>query len=213
MNGSTKFLIVDDHAVLRQGLKYILAESYPDAGFSEARNGSEMFRCLCQGSWDMVILDINMPDRSGLELLKDLRQDYPDLPVLMLSAHSEEQYAMRVLKAGAAGFLTKGSAPEEFAHAVRHVLGGGKYVSPALAEKLAAHLASDRDKAPHELLSDREFQVLCLIAAGKTPTEIADALGLSVKTISTFRTRMFTKLNMRNDAELTHYALENGLLA
>jgi DNA-binding NarL/FixJ family response regulator len=158
------------------------------------------------------MLDINIPGTSGLEILKDIKQEYPALPVLMLSAHSEDQYAMRVLKGGAAGFLTKGSAPEELVQAVRKVLGGGKYVSPALAEKLASHLDTKRDGPPHELLSDREFQVLRLIASGKTPTEIAADLSLSVKTISTFRTRILAKLDMRNSSELTHYAIDNGLL-
>jgi len=213
MNATRKFLIVDDHDVVRQGLKSILARAHPGAHLAEAQNAMEAFSYLRQHEWDLVILDIHIPGTSGLEILKDLRQEYPALPVLMLSAHSEDQYALRVLKAGASGFLTKGSATEELAQAVRKVLGGGKYISPALAEKLACHFDTHRDKPPHELLSDREFQVLCLIASGRTPTEIAEALSLSVKTISTFRTRILTKLDMRNSAELTHYALENGLLA
>jgi DNA-binding NarL/FixJ family response regulator len=203
---------VDDHDVVRQGLKSILAQAHPGARLGEARNASEALSKLRQQEWDLVILDINFPGTSGLAILEDLKREAPSLPVLMLSAHSEDQYAMRVLKAGAAGFLTKGSASEQLVLAVRKVLGGGKYISPALAEKLATQLDVNRDRPPHELLSDREYQVLCLIASGHTPTEIAGALSLSVKTISTFRTRILTKLNMRNSAELTHYALKNGLL-
>jgi DNA-binding NarL/FixJ family response regulator len=212
MSGSRQFLIVDDHDVVRQGLKSILAEAHPGARLSEARNAMEVFNHLREHECDLVILDIHIPGTSGLEILKDLKQEHPGVPVLMLSAHSEDQYAMRVLKAGASGFLSKGSASEELVQAVRKVLGGGKYISPALAEKLAAHLDATTDKPTHELLSDREFQVLCLIASGKSPTEIAESLSLSVKTISTFRTRILTKLHMRNSAELTHYAIENGLL-
>lgn len=212
MRGSRQFLIVDDHAIVRQGLISILSPAHPGAHLGEAENAMEAFSHLRRHECDLVILDINLPGTSGLEILTDLRQAYPDLPILILSGHSEDQYAMRALKAGAAGFLSKGSAPEELVLAVRKVLGGGKYVSPVLAEKLASSMDVNRDKPPHELLSDREYQVLCLIASGKTPTEIAEALSLSVKTISTFRTRILAKLAMRNSAELTHYALENGLL-
>jgi two-component system invasion response regulator UvrY len=211
-NAAPRFLIVDDHAVVRQGLKAILAQAYPGASIGEAQSAMEVWSHLRRHPWNLVILDIHMPGTSGLEILKDFRQEYPYLPVLMLSAHSEDQYAMRVLKAGAAGFLSKGSASEELVKAVEKVLSGGKYISPTLAEKLATQLQRDHGKEPHALLSDREFQVLCLIASGKTPTEIAEELSLSVKTISTFRTRILAKLDMRNSAELTHYALENGLL-
>jgi len=212
MNTNRSFLVVDDHEVVRQGLKTILAEAHTGARLGEAQSAMEVWSYLRQHECDLVILDIHIPGTSGLEILKDLRQTYPNLPVLMLSAHSEDQYAMRVLKAGAAGFLAKSSASQELVQAVRKVLGGGKYISPALAEKLASNLDENRDKSPHELLSDREFQVLRLIASGKTPTEIAEALSLSVKTISTFRTRILAKVGMRNSAELTHYAIENGLL-
>lgn len=207
-----QILIVDDHAVVRQGLKAILAQAYPGAQLSEAQNAMEVFAYLRQTSCALIILDIHLPGTSGLEILKDLKQEYSYVPVLMLSAHSEDQYAMRVLKAGASGFLTKSSASEELVQAASKVLGGGKYVTPALAEKLAANLGKSGDGAPHEALSDREYQVLCLIASGKTPTEIAAELCLSVKTISTFRTRILAKLDLRNSAELTHYAMENGLI-
>ena len=209
---SKQILVVDDHAVVRQGLKAILAQAYPDTQLSEAQNAMEVFSYLRQNSCALIILDIHLPGTSGLEILKDLKQGYSYIPVLMLSAHLEDQYAMRVLKAGASGFLTKSSASEDLVQAVAKVLGGGKYVSPALAEKLAASLGKNTGQPSHELLSDREYQVLCLIASGKTPTEIAAELALSVKTISTFRTRILAKLGMRNSAELTHYSMENGLI-
>ena len=207
-----RILIVDDHAVVRQGLKHILAEDFREAVFGEAQNGTELFRYLHQQVWDIVILDINMPGSSGLDLLKDIKQDHPGLPVLVLSMHSEEQYAIRVLKAGGSGFMTKDLAADELVVAIRKVLTGGKYASPAVAEQLLFQVETDRDKLPHETLSDREFQVLCLIASGHTPTEIAASLALSIKTISTYRARILAKMNMRNNAELTHYVLENHLL-
>jgi two-component system invasion response regulator UvrY len=211
-NAVRKILIADDHAVVRQGLKSILAEAYPGAVFAEAENGIDVLRYLRNRDWDIVILDISMPGRSGLEVLKDIKYEHPQLPVLILSVHPEDQYAVRVLHAGAAGFLSKGSAPEELIQAVGKVLGGGKYISASVAEKLVPHLETQHARAPHEQLSDREFQVLCLLASGKTPTEIAESLALSVKTISTFRTRILTKMNMRNNAELAHYAIEHKLV-
>ena len=212
MPESRRFLIVDDHAVVRRGVMYLLAEAYPGTVLVEAQSGKELMSQLRQQTFDIVLLDINMPDFSGLELLKDIGVEYPHTPVLILSGHSEDQYAVRVIKAGARGYLNKEAAPEELIMAVRKVLGGGKYISAALAEKLASHLVVDRDKPPHELLSDREYQVLTLIASGKTPTEIAEALALSVKTISTFRSRILGKLDMNTSAELTHYALRHGLV-
>lgn len=212
MSEIRKILIVDDHAIVRQGLKGLLAEAFPGALVGEAQNAVEFYKHLRNPIWNLVILDINMPDGNGLELLKVLRQEHRYLPVLILSAHSEDQYAVRALKAGASGFLTKSSAPEQLVQAVHKVLSGGKYISPAQAERLASHLETGHDGPLHEALSDREFQVLRLIAAGKTPTEIADALSLSVKTISTFRTRILGKMKMRNSSQLTQYALQNGLL-
>jgi DNA-binding NarL/FixJ family response regulator len=212
MNRLLRILIVDDHAVVRRGLKEIVAEEFHNALFGEAQNGAELHRLIRNQTWDVVILDINMPGRGGLELLKDLKQIHPGLPVLVLSGHSEDQYAIRVVKAGGAGYIPKETAPDELVTAIKRVLAGGKYVSAAVAQKLLFQLESDRDKKPHETLSDREFQVLRLMASGKTPTEIAAALALNVKTISTFRTRILTKMNMRNSAELTRYALENHLL-
>jgi two-component system invasion response regulator UvrY len=212
MSATRSFLIVDDHAVVRHGLRTILAEAYGGAIFGEAENGSEALKHLRQRDWDIVILDINLPDRSGLEVLKDIKYEHPELPVLMLSVHSEDQYAVRVIKAGASGFLTKGSAPEELVQAIRKVLGGGKYITPALAEKLASHIRDGHERLAHEGLSDREFQVLCHIASGKTPSQIADELSLSVKTISTFRSRILAKMQLHTNAELTRYAYENNLI-
>jgi two-component system, NarL family, invasion response regulator UvrY len=207
-----RFLLVDDHTIVRQGLKHILAEEWPGATFGEACNALELLPLFRRESWNAVLLDINMPGRSGLDVLRDLRSEKPGTPVLVLSAHPEDQYAVRVLKAGAAGYLTKESAPDELIKAIRHVMNGGKYVSASLAEQLALGLVQGSDKAPHETLSDREYQVLCGIASGKTVSQIADDLMLSVKTISTFRARVLAKMNMQNNAELTHYAIQHGLV-
>ena len=178
----------------------------------EAQNAQELFALTREQAWDIAILDVSMPGRGGLEILKDLKTEYPTRPVLILSVHPEDQYAVRALKAGASGYLSKDSAPGELVIAIRKALQGGKYVSPTLAEKLAYNLAPEVDRSPHELLSDREFQVLCRIASGKTVGEIADEMALSVKTISTYRTRILQKMNLRNNAELTHYAIQNGLV-
>lgn len=205
-------LIVDDHAMLRRGLRMILSEEWPRANFGEAGSVPELIQLLRKANWDIVLLDINLPGRSGLDALKDIKHDFPRLPVLVLSGHSEDQYALRVLRAGASGYMTKESAPDELISAIRKVMGGGRYVSATLAEKLAFGLTGEQDKPPHERLSDREYEVLCLIASGKTPSEIADELSLSVKTISTFRTRILSKLSMKTNAEITHYAIQNELV-
>ena len=207
-----KILIADDHAVVRRGLKQILAEEPNMAVFGEACNAQEVLKNVREQNWDIVILDITMPDRSGLEVLKELKNIRPKLPVLILSIHPEEQYAVRVLKAGAAGYMTKESAPEELVKAIRKVLRGGKYISPSLAEKLAFDLETDSEKPLHETLSDREYQVMCMIASGKTVKEIAKKLYLSVKTISTHRARILGKMKMKTNAELTHYAIKNRLV-
>ncbi len=205
-------LIADDHAVVRQGLKQILEEQ-PDMRIAgEAQNGGEVLDLLATGSPDVVLMDISMPGRNGLEILKDIRRLRPKLPVLILSMHPESQYALRALKNGAAGYITKDSAPEELVTAVRHAVGGRKYVSASLAEKLAVELERPSAQALHESLSDRELQILCLIASGKTPTGIAEELSLSVKTVSTYRTRILQKMNMKNSAELTTYAITNKLV-
>jgi len=207
-----KILIADDHAVVRRGLKQILAEEPNMAVFGEACNAQEVLKNVREQNWDIVILDITMPDRSGLEVLKELKNIRPKLPVLILSIHPEEQYAVRVLKAGAAGYMTKESAPEELVKAVRKVIRGSKYISPSLAEKLAFDLETDSEKPLHETLSDREYQVMCMIASGKTVKEIAKKLYLSVKTISTHRARILGKMKMKTNAELTHYAIKNRLV-
>jgi two-component system invasion response regulator UvrY len=205
-------LIADDHAVVRQGLKQILGDTPEMLVAGEATNGQEVLDKVRAEPWDVVVLDISMPDRSGLDVLKQLRSERPKLPVLVLSMHSEDQYAVRVLKAGASGYLTKDSAPDELVKAIRKVVSGGTYVSSFLAEKLAFEIGTDSSRLPHETLSDREFQVLRLIAAGKSVTEIAAELYLSVKTVSTYRARMLEKMNLGTTAELIHYALQNHLI-
>jgi DNA-binding NarL/FixJ family response regulator len=207
-----KILIADDHAIVREGLKQIVAEQSDMIVAGEAHNAQGVLDLLQKQEWDVVVLDINMPGRSGLDVLKEIKQQHPKLPVLVLSVHPEDQYGLRVLKAGAAGFMNKESAPAELVSAIRKVYRGGKYVSASLAERLAFHLEEDIDRPLHEALSDREFQVMCLIASGKTTTEIAQKLNLSVKTISTYRARILEKMKMKSNAELTHYAIQYGLV-
>jgi two-component system, NarL family, invasion response regulator UvrY len=207
-----RVLIADDHAVVRQGLKQILGDTPEMLVAGEATNGQDVLDRVRAETWDVVVLDISMPDRSGLDILKELQSERPKLPVLVLSMYSEDQYAIRVLKAGASGYLTKDSAADELVKAIRKVVSGGRYVSTSLAEKLAFELGSDSSRLPHEALSDREFQVLRLIAAGKSVKEIAAELSLSVKTISTYRTRMLEKMNLGTNAELIHYAIQNHLI-
>jgi len=208
-----KILIADDHPIVRQGLKQILADEPDMAVGGEARHSREVLLLVRKGNWDIVVLDLTMPGRGGLDVLRELKQAHPKLPVLVLSMHSEDQYEVRAFKAGAAGYLTKESAPEKLVKAVRKILSGGKYVSPSLAEKLALDLERRNSKALYESLSDREHQVLCMIASGKTVKEIAAELFLSVKTISTFRSRILKKMKMKNNAQLTHYAIERRLVA
>src|ERR1051326_3932884 len=207
-----RILLADDHAVVRHGLKQILADEFKRATFGEARNAQEALNLVWKESWDVAILDITMPGRSGLEVLKEIKKSRPKLPVLVLSMHPEDQFAVRILKIGASGYMTKESAPNELVGAVKKVIAGGRYVSPSLAEKMASYLAIDVQTPPHERLSDREFLVLRLIGSGKTPTAIGKELGLSVNTISTYRMRILEKMDMANNAELTHYAIQNNLL-
>jgi DNA-binding NarL/FixJ family response regulator len=206
-----KILLADDHAVVRHGLKQILTDEFKRATFGEARNTREALDLVWKQDWDVVVLDITMPGRSGLDALREIKKSKPRLPVLVLSMHPENQFAVRVLKAGASGYMTKESAPDELVGAVKKVLAGGRYVSTALAETLAASL-SNNQRAPQEKLSDREYQVLRLIASGKMATEIARELSLSVKTISTYRTRILEKMGMKNNAELMHYAIQHRLV-
>jgi DNA-binding NarL/FixJ family response regulator len=207
-----KILIADDHAIVREGLKQILSESPDLVVVAEASSGQEVLEKISKSDLDLVVLDIAMPGRGGLDILKEIKTQRPRLPVLMLSMYPEEQYAIRVLKSGASGYLTKESAPTELVMAIRQISQGKKYISPSLAEKLAIDLELSPDKLPHEILSDREYQVMCMIASGKTLKEIADGLSLSIKTISTYRSRILEKMNMRTNAEVTHYAIKNNLV-
>jgi len=207
-----RILLTDDHALVREGLKLILADYFKKAIFGEARNAEEALSRITSEKWDVAILDITMPGRNGLEVLKEMKRLRPKMPVLVLSMHPEDQFAFRLLKSGAAGYLTKESAGEELVGAIEKVLRGGRYISPTMAERMASYLDMDVQKAPHEGLSDREFQILRMIASGNAVGQIARELHLSVKTISTYRARLLEKMNMKNNAELTHYALQRGLV-
>ena len=207
-----RVLICDDHPIVRKGLREILQEEGPAVTIGEAATAQDALDLARKQSWDAVMLDITMPGRSGLELLKQLREERPNLPVLVLSVHPAEQYALRVLRAGASGYLTKESAPDELLTAVRRILGGGRYISPSVGETLAADLGRPADELPHQGLSDREFEILRLIASGKRPSEIADELHLSVKTVSTYRARVLEKLHLRTTAQLMRYAIKHGLV-
>ena len=211
MKKPIRVLIADDHAIVRQGLRQILSDTPDLTVAGEAENGVHAVQMVRTGEWDVVLMDVSMPDRNGIDALKIIKKEFPRLPVLILSMYPEEQYAIRALKAGAAGYLTKQSAPELLVTAIRQVASGKKYVSPSLAEELANAIGDDSERLPHEKLSDREYQTLCMIASGKTPTEIAEALNLSVKTVSVYRARLLEKMNLRNNAELTHYGLKHGL--
>ncbi|HYM09560.1 MAG TPA: response regulator transcription factor [Bryobacterales bacterium] len=208
-----RVLIVDDHAILRRGLKALLSDAFEGAKFGEASNAEQALKQVGKKGWDVALLDVTLPGKSGLDLLKELKVIRPRLPVLVLSVHPEDQFAVRALKAGAEGYMTKESAPEELVQAIRKVLAGGRYVSPALAERLALSVRKDFTHAPHETLSDRELEVTRRIASGRTVTEIAGELSLSVKTVSTYRARILEKLGVRNSAEITRYAIQNGLVS
>jgi len=206
-----KFLIADDHAIVRKGLVQILHEEFADAEITEVADSNEVLEQVRKQIWDAILLDISMPGRNGIETLKQIRANGIKTPILMLSMHSEEQYAVRVLKAGASGFLNKESATEELLVAIHKVLSGKKYITSSVAEKLAETLGEDSEKPAYQLLSDREMQVLQFIASGKTVSEIAEEISLSINTISTYRTRILEKLNLNNNAELTRYAIDNNL--
>jgi two-component system invasion response regulator UvrY len=207
-----KILIADDHDVVRDGVKKILDEQPGAITFGEASTAPEALSLVREQDWDVVVLDLSLGDRSGLEVLKELKQIRPHLPVLILSMHSEEQYARRAFKAGATGYITKGSPRAELVKAINKVIEGGVYVSPALAERLVIDLGNSTERAPHEALSDREFEVMRLIASGKTVGQIAELLSLSDKTISTYRARLLEKMGMKTNAELTRYAIHNKLV-
>ncbi|MBP7422916.1 MAG: response regulator transcription factor [Sulfuritalea sp.] len=204
-------LIADDHAIVRQGLKQILSETEDMLVTGEADDGAEALGLARQQPWDVFLLDVSMPNRNGIDTLKQLKKEFPRLPVLILSMHPEEQYAVRALKAGASGYLTKQSAPEQLVNAIRQVASGKKYLSPAVAQQLADAISDATDKSPHERITDREYQVLKLIAAGKTQTQIAETLNLGVATVSTYRARLLEKMGLRSTAELIRYGLEHGL--
>jgi two-component system, NarL family, invasion response regulator UvrY len=206
-----RILLADDHAVVRQGVKQILAEAFAQATFGEAQNAHELLDLVAQERWDIVVLDLNMSGGNGLEALKQIKHDQPPLPVLVLSMYPEDQYAVRTIRAGAAGYLNKESAPEELVLAIRKILRGGEYISASVADELVLHARHEDDQPLHKQLSDREYQVLCLIAAGKEVKEISTELSLSAKTISTYRARLLEKMNMKTNAELTHYAIQNEL--
>jgi two-component system, NarL family, invasion response regulator UvrY len=207
-----KILIADDHTVFREGLKRIFAEAADIAEIGEASNAQQLLERVAEKRWDVVLLDISMPGKSGLEALKEIKQINPRLAVLVLSMHSERQFAVRVIKAGAAGYLTKGAAASELLKAIRRVYREGKYISDSVAEHLAMAVGQKTDRPLHESLSDREFEVLRMIGAGKTVGEIAEELSLSVKTVSTYRTHILEKMNLKNNAELMLYVITNGLV-
>lgn len=207
-----RVVICDDHAIVRKGVREILTETPDIQVVGEASNWQELLLLLAANPVDLVLLDISMPDRNGLDILKQLRHDHPALKVLMLSMYPEEQYAIRALRAGAAGYLTKESALDELVKAVKKVAAGGKYLSSTLSDKMIANFGSPRSESPHETLSDREFQVFGMIASGKSMTEMASELSISVKTVSTYRARILEKMDMKNNVELTSYALKHHLV-
>jgi len=207
-----RILIADDHAIVRRGLSEILLETYPSAFIEQVGDADTLFQKSIDGGWDIIISDLMMPGRSVLEALQQIRQYNPQVPVLILSIFPEEQYATRVFKAGAAGYINKDAAPTELVKAVQRILQGRKYITAVIAEKLASDLSIDTEKAPHELLSDREFHVMKLLASGKTISDIASQLSLSPTTISTYRSRIMEKMKMKANTELARYALENRLI-
>ena len=206
-----KVLIADDHELIRRGLKQILTEELVSVSIEEAEDGAAVLPKIQKNQYDLIILDITMPGRNGMDLLKDIKTEFPKLPVLVLSIHPEEQYALRTLKAGASGFLNKASAPEELITAIRKVAQGAKYITSTLAEQLVQNLDDDEQK-PHQRLSNREYQVMTLIASGKTVKEIAESLHISIKTVSTYRTRILEKMNFKNNAHIMHYSIKNNLI-
>lgn len=208
-----RILIADDHAVVRKGLKQIIREEYPTAELAGAKDAEELMSKLFGAEWDMVICDLNMPGRSGLDALHQIKQSYPNLPVLIMSMYPEDQYALRVIRAGASGYLGKDNVHEDIIKAIRAVLLGKKFITPAVAEKLAEAIGTNTEELNlHDKLSDREFDVFKLIAGGANVSDIADQLSLSVTTVSTYRARILEKMNMKSNADLTRYALDNHLI-
>ena len=211
MTEPLRILVVDDHPIVRQGLKQTLADAADVGEIGEAANGHQALDLIRQQDWDAVVLDIGLPGRGGIEILKDIKRERPNLPVLILSMHSEDQYAIRALRAGAGGYLTKEAATDRLLEALRKITTGGRFISADLAERLAMELTLDVAGPPHASLSDREFEVLCLIGSGLSVGDIADRMSLSVKTVSTYRARILEKMRMKNNAELMQYVLTNRL--
>src|SRR5512133_543032 len=207
-----RILLADDHAVVRRGVKQIIAEAFAQATFGEAQNVHDLLKLVGSEHWDIVVLDLNMPDGNGLEALKQIKHDHAQLPVLILTMFPEDQYAMRTIRAGAAGYLNKESAPEELVQAIRKILRGGEYISAAVADELVLYTRHEDDQPLHKHLSDREYQVLCLIASGKEVKEFSAELALSAKTVSTHRAPLLQNMNMKTTADLTYYAIQNGLV-
>ena len=212
MNKMIKILIVDDHAIVREGLKQIVAEENDMIVSGEAKDASGLFKLVNAGQFDIAIIDISMPGRSGLDALKDLKKSKPELPVLILSMFSEEQYGLRAIKAGAAGYMKKVSAPNELVSAIRIIVNGGKYINQSLAEKMAEEYVGRAKPQLHERLSDREYQIMCLIATGRTAEEISNDLSISVHTVYTYRNRILDKMQLKSNVELTQYAIQNKLI-
>jgi len=207
-----RILIADDHSLFRRGVKDLLIDGLGAVTIGECANAHELLDTVRHKEWDVVILDIGMPGTTGAEALKQLKAECPKIPVIVLSMHPEDQYAVRMFKAGASAYLTKASAPDELIQAIKTVVAGGHHISPALGEQLVLGIKRDNEKLPHELLSDREYEVLCFIGSGKTVGEIAEAMCLSVTTISTYRARILEKMGMKTNAEMTRYALQHGLV-
>lgn len=212
LNDNIKILIADDHAIVREGLKQIVAEEHDMVVLGESENAGSLMELLQKQKYSIVVLDINMPGKSGLDALKDIKQFYPDLPVLILSMYNEDLYGLRALKAGASGYLKKASAPNELVNAIRKIVSGKKYISQSLAEKLADNFSNANNEVLHEKLSDREYQIMCNIAMGKSAEEIADELSLSINTVYSYRNRILEKMSMKSNVELTQYALQNKLI-
>ena len=207
-----RILIGDANAIVREGLKHIIAKTGDIAVYAECENRRHLLEKVRERCFDVLLLDIDFPDTSGLEVLKQIRSELPRLPVLVLTMHRDEQYALRALRAGASGYLTKETAPDQLISAIRTVSAGRRYISPELAETLAIIFVGDISKARHEILSDREYEIFCMIASGKSPSQIAIELSLSVKTVSTHRARLLEKMQMKNNSELTRYAIQNRLV-
>jgi DNA-binding NarL/FixJ family response regulator len=207
-----RLLIVDDHAIVRHGLRQVVSEAADIVVAAEAGSSQEAVRLLREREFDMVLLDISLPDKNGIETLKLIKRDKPGLPVVMLTMHAEDEFGVRALKAGASGYVTKQSAHDQLLVAVRHVASGRRYISPNLAEELVRSIGETSEKLPHELLSDREFDTLRMLAAGKSLSEIAQAFSISPKTVSVYRTRLLEKMKLKNNAEIAHYAVKNGLI-